>query len=43
MKIYSEGQGGAEMPVPPSGVHTATGDSVPEEKVPPEPTIDEVD
>jgi len=33
MKIYSEGQGGAEMPVPPSGVSS-------NEK---EPTIDEVD
>ena len=33
MKIYSEGQGGAEMPIPPSGVSS-------NEK---EPTIDEVD
>ena len=34
MKVYSEGQGGAEMPVPPSGVSS---------DIPKEPTIDEVD
>jgi L1 cell adhesion molecule like protein len=34
MKVYSEGQGGAEMPVPPSGVSS---------DIPQEPTIDEVD
>jgi heat shock 70kDa protein 1/2/6/8 len=38
MKIYSEGQGGAEMPVPPSGV------GVPPDEVDSKgPTIDEVD
>ena len=38
MKIYSEGQGGAEMPVPPSGV------GVPSDEVDSKgPTIDEVD
>ena len=37
MKIYSEGEGGAEMPVPP----TEPGVGVPD--VPQEPTIDEVD
>ena len=34
MKVYSEGQGGGEMPVPPSGVSS---------DIPQEPTIDEVD
>jgi L1 cell adhesion molecule like protein len=34
MKIYSEGAGGAEMPVPPAGVATDQADM---------PTIDEID
>ena len=39
MKIYSEGQGGSEMPVPPSGVSQ----DMPSTETPKEPTIDEVD
>ena len=39
MKIYSEGQGGAEMPVPPGGVGVGVSPDVDST----EPTIDEVD
>lgn len=39
MKIYSEGEGGSEMPVPPEGVSQ----DIPSAENPNEPTIDEVD